>query len=112
MRKKYIYFTFPVAICIYLLMMFFNIYALPFLILFTLFLSANIINSIYSIFRTDNSNVMGIAIIASVIYLFMIGRNLFLILFSVLSRAKGEPRGREFLAFLMSLVALFMILPG
>ncbi len=82
MRKKYIYFTFPVAICIYLLMMFFNIYALPFLILFTLFLSANIINSIYSIFRTDNSNVMGIAIIASVIYLFMIGRNLFLILFS------------------------------
>lgn len=54
-----------------------------FLILFTLFLVVNIINSVHSIFYTDNSNVMGIAIIASVIYVFVIGRNLFLILFSV-----------------------------
>lgn len=82
MRKKYFYFTFPLAICIYLLMMIFNIYTLPLLIMFTLFLFVNIINSIYGIFHTDNSNVMGIAIIISVIYLFMIGRNLFLILFS------------------------------
>ena len=78
MGKKYIYIALLIATGIYAIADYYCIYNLTFTLLFTIFLIFNLVNSVICFAK----NGCEFSIIASIIYVFMIMHNLFVLAFN------------------------------
>ena len=78
MGKKYIYIALLIATGIYAIADYYCIYNLTFTLLFTIFLIFNLVNSVICFAK----NSCEFSIIASIIYVFMIVHNLFVLAFN------------------------------
>ena len=78
MRKKYIYISLLISTGIYAIADYYCIYNFTFTLLFTIFLIFNLVNSVICFAK----NRCEFSIIASIIYVFMIMHNLFVLAFN------------------------------
>ena len=78
MRKKYIYISLLISTGIYAIADYYCIYNFTFTLLFTIFLIFNLVNSVICFAK----NSCEFSIIASIIYVFMIMHNLFVLAFN------------------------------
>jgi len=78
MRKKYIYIALLIAAGIYAIAEYYCIYNFTFTLLFTIFLTFNLVNCVICFAK----NGCEFSIIAFIIYVFMIAHNLFVLAFN------------------------------